>query len=517
MKGKGLVSFARLTLLAFLVSGMSVHARAQVALQVQQSLQHEQPVQYSYTMTLQEVIETAHSQSPSAVLAKHNFIVNYWQFRTYKAQFLPALKLQGSLGNYNRSLVSLQDAQTGEIGYLENNNLSNSLGLSINQNLPFTGGSLSVLTSLDRLDQFSPTDMIIYNSQPVKITYSQPINGYNTLKWEKKIEPRRFELAKREYLSSMESITVTASTYFFDLLLAQKKVEMAQESYRNTGQMYKIAKERFAIGSITKDELLQMELKLLNDSLAIGDNQLGQKTAMQRLRNYLGYNEKVNISLQEPPQNADITLNFDDVMNLVALHSPENLNNEIQSLSAQAEIAKAKANSGLTASFYAQFGLNQVGDDIRLAYKSPLDQEIIGLSLSFPIVDWGLGKGKVKVAKSQAQVVESQIEQAENKMREDITLQVLRFNQQGGQCNVSQRADEVGRNRYATTKERFLNGTVSVTELNNAQQEMDNARLRYLQELSNYWIYYYNIQKATLFNFITNEKVDANFEELTNE
>ena len=315
----------------------------------------------------------------------------------------------------------------------------------------------------------------------------------------------------------MESITVTASTYFFDLLLAQKKVEMAQESYRNTGQMYKIAKERFAIGSITKDELLQMELKLLNDSLAIGDNQLGQKTAMQRLRNYLGYNEKVNILLQEPPQNADIILDFDDVMNLVALHSPENLNNEIQSLSAQAEIAKAKANSGLTASIYAQFGLNQVGDDLRLAYKSPLDQEIIGLSLSLPIVDWGLGKGKVKVAKSQAKVVESQIEQAGNKMREEITLQVLRFNQQGGQCNVSQRADEVGRNRYATTKERFLNGTVSVTELNNAQQEMDNARLRYLQELSNYWIYYYNIQKATLFNFITNEKVDANFEELTNE
>lgn len=468
-------------------------------------------------MSLQDVIETAHSQSPSAVLAKHNFIVNYWQFRTYKAQFLPVLKLQGSLGNYNRSLVSLQDAQTGEIGYLENNNLSNSLGLSIDQNLPFIGGALSIVTSLNRLDQFSPTDMVTYNSQPIKITYSQPINAYNSLKWEKKIEPKRFELAKREYLSSMESITVMASTYFFDFLLAQKKVEMSQESYRNTEQMYKIAKERFVIGYITKDELLQMELKMLNDSLAIGDNQLGEKTAMQRLRNYLGYNEKVNISLLEPPKNLNIVLDFDNVMNLLSLHSPKNLDNEIQILSAQAEIAKAKANAGFTASFYAQFGLNQVGNDLYLAYKSPLDQEILGLSFSIPIVDWGLGKGKVKVAKSQAKVLESQIEQNKNKMREDITLQVLRFNQQEGQCNVSRRADVVGRDRYATTKERFLNGTVSVTELNNAQQEMDNARLRYLQELSNYWIYYYNIQKATLFNFITNEKVDANFEELINE
>ena len=469
------------------------------------------------TMSLQEVIETAHSQSPSAILARHNFIVNYWQFRTYKAQFLPSLNLQGNLGNYNRSLVSLQNAGTGEIGYLQNNTLSNSLGLSIDQNIPFTGGSVSVVTSLNRLDQFSPTDKITYNSQPVKITLSQPINAYNSLKWEKKIEPKRFELAKRTYLNSMESITVTAVTYFFDLLLAQRQVEIARESHRNTEQLYKIAKERFAIGSITKDELLQLELKLLNDSLAIGDHQLSEKTAMQRLRNFLGYNESVDIQLQQPPQNPDITLDFNDVMNMVLQNSTASLENEIDYLSAQEAIAQAKANSGLKASLYAQFGLNQVGDDLGVAYKSPLDQEILGLSLSLPIMDWGLGRGKVKVAKSQAQVVESQIEQAENQLRENITLQVLRFNQQGGQCNVSQKADQVGQSRYATTKERFLNGTIGVTELNNAQTEMDNAQLRYLQDLSNYWIYYYNIQKATLFNFITNEKVDANFDELTNE
>lgn len=482
----------------------------------QQQQQTEQP-QHSFTMSLEEVIGTAHSQSPSAILARHNFIVNYWQFRTYKAQFLPSLNLQGNLGNYNRSLVSLQNAETGEIGYLQNNTLSNSLGLSIDQNIPFTGGSVSVVTSLNRLDQFSPTDKITYNSQPVKITLSQPINAYNSLKWEKKIEPKRFELAKRTYLNSMESITVTAVTYFFDLLLAQRQVEIARESHRNTEQLYKIAKERFAIGSITKDELLQLELKLLNDNLAIGDNQLAEKTAMQRLRNFLGYNESVEIQLQQPPQNPNITLDFNDVMNMVLQNSTASLENEIDYLSAQEAIAKAKANAGLQASLHAQFGLNQVGNDLGLAYKSPLDQEILGLSLSLPIMDWGLGRGKVKVAKSQAQVIESQIEQAENQLRENITLQVLRFNQQGGQCNVSQKADQVGQSRYATTKERFLNGTIGVTELNNAQTEMDNAQLRYLQDLSNYWIYYYNIQKATLFNFITNEKVSANFDELINE
>ena len=473
-------------------------------------------MEFSFTMTIQDVIETAHSQSPSAVLAKHNFVVSYWQYRTFKAQFLPSFNMQGTLGNYNRSLVSLQDAQTGEIGYIQNNNLLNSLGLSIDQNISFTGGSVSVVTSLDRLDQFTPSDKITYNSQPVKVTVSQPINAYNPFKWEKQIEPKKYELAKRNYLASMEGITVAAVTNFFDLLLAQRQVEISQESYRNTEQLYNIAKERFDIGTITKDELLQLELKLLNDSLATGDYQLAQKTAMQRLRNFLGYNERVEITLEQPPQNPDLTLDFGRVMDLVMYNSPDRLENEISTLSAQEEIARAKANAGLKASFYAQFGLNQVGDDLGMAYRSPLDQEIFGLTLSLPIMDWGLGRGRIKVAKSQAQVIESQIEQAENLLKEDITLQVLRFNRQGGQCEVSRKADGIGQSRYETTKQRFLNGTIGVTELNNAQEEMDSARLRYLQDLSNYWIYYYNIQKATLFNFLEGKNVDANFDELTN-
>ena len=85
----------------------------------------QQEQMYKVEMGLQEVISVAHSQSPGAILARHNFIVSYWQFRTYKAQFLPSLNLQGTLGNYNRSLVPLQSSETGEIGYLENNTLRN--------------------------------------------------------------------------------------------------------------------------------------------------------------------------------------------------------------------------------------------------------------------------------------------------------------------------------------------------------------------------------------------------------
>jgi len=472
---------------------------------------------YDIKMSLDDVINTAHDQSPSAILAKHNFLVNYWEYRTYKAQFLPALNLSANLGQYNRSLTPVQSSETGEINYVDNNNLRNTLSLSIDQNIPFTGGTISVITSLSRLDQYSPENVLTYNSQPVNVYYTQPIRAYNSLKWQKKIEPKRYELAKREYLESMESISVYAATYFFDLLIAQEKLKIARISQKNTEQLYNIAQERFKIGSITRDEVLQLKQRLLSDNLAIQDNQLSEMMAMIKLRTFLGYNENVNIVLTVPPQNSGLSLNIEDVMMRVNENSSYLLSNEINKLSAEQEVARSKANSGLKASLYAQFGLNQVAHDLGGAYQSPLDQEVLGLSVSLPIIDWGLGRGGVKVAKSKSQVVEIQTQQTINSMRENVILKVLQFNIQGGQCEVSAEADEVGRSRYQSTKERFMNGSIGVLELNNAQTEMDNASIRYLQDLSNYWIYYYNIRRLTLYDYLTGEKIDEDFGELSGE
>ncbi|MEG0518064.1 MAG: TolC family protein, partial [Bacteroidales bacterium] len=185
------------------------------------------------TMTLDEAIQTAREQSLTAMLAKHNFLVNYWQFRTYRAQFLPSLNLTSNLGQYNRSLIAVQNSETGGINYVNNDNLKNSLSLSIDQNIALTGGKVSLYTSLYRLDQFSPDKAVTYNSQPINISYNQPIRAFNSLKWQKKIEPKRFEKAKMEYLERMEDVTLSATQYFFDLLISQKELELARSSDAN--------------------------------------------------------------------------------------------------------------------------------------------------------------------------------------------------------------------------------------------------------------------------------------------
>lgn len=468
----------------------------------------------SFHLTLEDAIATAHDQSPAALLARHTFLTGYWEYRSFRAEQLPSLQLTGSLGQYNRSLTALQDATTGAYNFVGNNTLNNSMSLVLNQNITLTGGTVSVTTGLGRLDQFSPESRLTWNSNPVYVSISQPISGYNSFRWEKKIEPRKYELAKREYLESMEAITVTVAGYFFDLLLAQRRLEIARASRENTERMHAIAQERFRLGSLSRDEVLQLELKLLNDDLSISDCAVTAQVAMMRLRNYLGYNETVELVLEAPESEGTLALPYEDVLAKVFENSSTSLEHEIQTLSAESAVAQAKASAGPSASLSARFGLNQVGEKLPEAYRHPLDQEVVSLTLSVPILDWGKGKGRVKVAQSRAEVVAAQIEQAEAQLRENVALKVMRFNQQGGQCEVSRKAEVVGRDRYAAARDRFLAGSIGVTELNTAQSEMESASLRYLQDLTAWWEYYYDIRQMTLYDYLHQTNIEANFESL---
>lgn len=103
-------------------------------------------------MTMAEVIEAARMQSVAALEARHAFISDYWAWRSYKASRLPSLHFYGDIMNYNRSLVLLQNYEDGTLRYASTNNLQNSLGLRIRQNVTFTGGVLTAYSDLSRID-----------------------------------------------------------------------------------------------------------------------------------------------------------------------------------------------------------------------------------------------------------------------------------------------------------------------------------------------------------------------------
>ena len=476
----------------------------------------ESPVrrQQASPLTLEDAIYAAQTQSIAAMVAKYTFLSSYWAYRSYRASRLPSLNLTGEVLSFDRSLRLLQDYDTGEMRYMENYNLQNTLGLSIKQNIALTGGTLRLYSSLNRLDQFAPKDSKSYYSQPITLSYTQPLFAYNQFKWDKKIAPKEYELAKRTYIEAMEEITIQAVTYYFNLLLSKTKHTIAVKNYSNTKSLYAIAEQRLELGSVTKDELLQLQLRMLNDSLSINDTALAARESQMKLNSYLRFSETTEIEPQLDDRIPLIEIDYATVLDKALANSSFEIDNHIRQLSAEAAVAQAKSERGASATLNARFGLSQAGDDFRAAYSHLLDQEVVGLQFSIPIFDWGMGKGRVRMAKAKAEMIHNQIEQAEIDFRHAVYSLIEQFYNQRNQCAVAYKAREVADRRYAIAVENFRRGTISVTEINTAQTEKDAANQTYVSAMADFWNYYYSLRRKTLYDFITHTDINAEFDQL---
>ena len=310
-------------------------------------------------MSLDEAIYTARMQSVEALQARQSFVSTYWAYRSYQASRLPSVYMVGRLMNYDRSLTLLQDPEDGTLNYVSSNNLQNSLGLQINQNITFTGGTLQVESDLTRVDQFGNSRGWMWYSRPVTVTYYQPLFTYNQFKWDKKIEPKAYEKGKRDYLESMESITINVVYAYHNLLLAKMNNETNRSNFVNSGNMLRIAKERLELGSVTKAEYLQLELRMLNDSIAINESDVQVREAQMMLSSLLGYDESFEISPIAQSELPDIRMDYDLVMQKAYENSSFTLENELSLLNADSNVALAKASRGFSFSLSARFGLSK--------------------------------------------------------------------------------------------------------------------------------------------------------------
>lgn len=120
--------------------------------------------------TLEEIIDRACTCSPDALSARHTFRAAYWDWRAYKANYLPALTLTSS-PNLNRAIneVTMGD---GSVRFVEQNLLTSDLTLQLTQRVAWTGGTISLESSLQRLDLFSDGSAS-WKSIPANISYSQ--------------------------------------------------------------------------------------------------------------------------------------------------------------------------------------------------------------------------------------------------------------------------------------------------------------------------------------------------------
>ncbi|MCF8224397.1 MAG: TolC family protein [Bacteroidales bacterium] len=464
-------------------------------------------------LTLEDVVAVASEQSPMATMARHQFRSSYWEFRTFKASFLPSLTLNSTLPDINRSIDKIV-RDDGTEGFVSRAVMNSSLELGLSQNVGFTGGNIFLNSSLQRIDNLGENPDLSYLSYPFTFGFSQPINGYNAFKWEKKIEPAKYEEAKKELIATLEEVSNRAVGYFFDLALAQINLEIARKNYANSDTLYNIATGRYQLGTIAENELLNMELGFLNAGTALNAANIDLEVKKFRLRSFLGYNEMVDIELALPTEIPEIEMDLGRALEEANTNNPEVLAMKRRLMEAEQNVAQAKSQKGIQANLFALYGLSKNADDLGNVYVDAEDQQRLRVGFEIPILDWGLGRGRYKMAQSAQEVVKTNVVQSRSDFEQQVFLQVMQFNLQDDQLTIAAKSDTIAEKRYEVTKQRFLIGKIDVLELNDALEKKDVARRGYVQALRNYWDYFYSLRILTLYDWISDRKIEQDFDEI---
>lgn len=460
------------------------------------------------TLTLGEVIRMAQEQSPSAVSARLSRESAELSYRNYKAQYLPSMTLTSN-PSYSRSINQITQPD-GSYKYLEQNSLSTDLALSIQQNLALTGGTFSITSSLDRSDFFreGQEKETSYSTNPVYVTYSQNLFGVNSLKWDRRIEPIAYREACKQYNETMELIASNACSYFFSLASAQVNAEIANFNYANADTLYRFAQGRYDIGTITENEMLQLEINKLSAETDRINAQFTVEDNMQSLRSFLALKDDVNIRVVIEDSVSHFMVPAEEALMLAYENNPDPEYFKRARLQNDRNVANAKANAGLKASIYLRFGLTQTGPDLQTAYRDPINSQGASISLSLPILDWGRGRGQVKMAKSNRELSNMNIDQSERNFEENVYRLVRQFNQQAAKMNILAKTDITAERRFEVARRLFLMGKSTTLELNTATSEKDAARRSRISALSNYWSLYYTLRSLTGYDFEKGEKIE---------
>jgi outer membrane protein TolC len=463
-------------------------------------------------MNLSQTIEIASDSSLQAFSAKNLYQASYWEFRAFKAARLPSLNLTATPLQYYRDITRRYDSESNLDVYREQQSLYASGNLSIRQNLDFTGGTFYIDSELGYIRNFGDNVYSQFTTIPLRVGYSQNLFGVNSFKWERKIEPLKYEKAKKQYLYNKEGIAETSTEHFFDLAMAQAEYDMAKDNVASSDTLYRIGQERYKIAAISQADVLTLKLDAVNAQNSLKNAEINLKRAMFSFVSFLNLDKETTVKLVLPEWPKDIAISSDIALQYAFDNNPELIGYQQEILEAEQEVDRTKRSALFDANLSASIGFNQVANNFSTAYQNPMQQDVVSVGLTIPIIDWGVRKGKANVARNHLNVTKISVQQKELTLEQDVVMTVNDFNVQQDMIRSADEALELANMAYANTKERFIIGKADINSLTLSLNRQKEAQKNYISALRNYWLSYYKIRKLTLFDFEKQEALSVVFD-----
>tara|TARA_R110002124_G_scaffold280933_2_gene454752 strand:+ start:1483 stop:2802 length:1320 start_codon:yes stop_codon:yes gene_type:complete len=298
-------------------------------------------------------------------------------------------------------------------------------------------------------------------------------------KYNYKVLKETFNLSELQAKETIENTYLQLFTLYFQIARLSENNNNLREALHISKQRLERAKYKHQYGQSTKLELLNAEVDVNNDSIAIINSKQQYLNAKRSLNIVLGQQEEINYDV-ETEVTFNQLLNFDTLLNKakaanVLLKKTEK-NLAISEFNIKINRAGYLPKIGLTTSYGWNKSINPSSSFLAQLNANGLNA---GLNLTWSIFDGGSTKTRVdnsKIAFENQQILlQQQNETLENDLKNTWSL----YNNNLFVLKAQEKNVVSSQNNFDRTKERYNLGQVTSIEFRQAQINLLNSKTAY--------------------------------------
>ena len=380
---------------------------------------------------------------------------------------------------------------------------------SIVQPIVWTDGILSLNNKFEYRDSYSEnnSERTQTFSNNLYLRFDQPLFTYNRTKIALSELELDLENSTLSYAIQKLNIEKNVSESFYSLYQQRLSLQIATEEYQSQKSNYELTQNKVEAGILSKDELYQAELNMLNSEMSMKNAEVTLQNQYDQFKQLIGIPIEREIDII-----ADISFIHYDVDLNKAIQNGVNRRMELRQREIDVENSQFNLiKTSATNEFYGNLRLaaGLIGTDPVLGeiYDTPTDNQDFSLTFSIPLFDWGERDSRIKASQKTIESSMINFEEQRNTILVSIRSVYRNIQNMESQIKISEISRRNAQLSYDINLERYANGDLTSIDLQLFQRQLSEAKMTKAQSLINYKLEFLNMKIQSLYDFEKNSPV----------
>lgn len=344
-----------------------------------------------------------------------------------------------------------------------------------------------------------------WNTYNAGVSASMPL--VNAQLWKSlKISGKSVELAVEKARSSRLEMVTQVKQSYYAALLAKEALNVYKDVYANTVENFKQTEMRYNAQKASELEYTRAKSTVASAIPNVYNAESSVVLSLWQLKAVMGVELDQNIDVAGSLEDyaGEMALeNGTDIMNLDHNSTMRQLAIQADQLAETVKLQQYAYIPSLALTF--SYSLNAMTNDFKFSDYRWTPYSYVGLSLNIPIFSGGKRLNDVRQAKVQASELAIQVNDTERQLKIAIRQYLNTMETQMKSCAAAKEAVETAQKAYDIATKSYNVGRSTITELNDAQLALTQAKLGESQS-----IYSYMVAKSSLEQVLGHDFIDEN-------